>query len=120
MKIAARLSALTGAVVVAVTLAAAPATAGPAGTEAKCPARLSPSTTGGEAAWSIECVGGRVVIDGWVRDTKADGKCAFVKAFAAFTDGQSRKEAKACPKDSRTKFTWEASGTEVNAYLYVA
>lgn len=120
MRIAARLVAVTGAVLMAGAMMAAPASAGPTGAEAKCPANFSPSTSGGEAGWNVQCVGNKVVIDGWVKDTKADGKCAFVKAFASFTDGQSRKEAKACPKDTRTKFYWEAWGTEINAYLYVA
>ncbi|MFC8915029.1 hypothetical protein ACGF5F_33885 [Streptomyces sp. NPDC047821] len=120
MRIATKLTAATGAVLMAGAVMAAPAAAGQDGAVARCPASFSPSTTGGEAAWTVQCVGDKVVIDGWVKDTKADGKCAFVKAFAGFTDGQSRKEAKACPKDTRTKFAWEARGTEVNAFLYVA
>lgn len=99
---------------------AVPASAGSTGVQARCPATLNPVVNGGEAAWTIDCVGSKVHITGWVKDTKADGLCAFVKAFASFTDGSSRKEAKACPKGTTTRFAWEATGTEITAYLYLA
>ncbi|WP_329048344.1 hypothetical protein OG738_38205 [Amycolatopsis sp. NBC_01488] len=101
-------------------LVASPASAGSLGVDAACPANFHPTTSGGEAAWTVECVGSHVFIDGWVKDTEADGKCAFVKAFGSFTDGSGRKEAKACPKNTVTHFDWEANGTEIRAYLYVA
>src|SRR5262245_30352631 len=114
---------MAGAAAVALTaglLMAAPASASPTGATARCPAGFHPSTGGGEAAWTVECVGSRVYIDGWVRDTEADGKCAYVKAFGSFTDGAGRKEAKACPKGTTTHFDWVANGSEISAYLYVA
>ncbi|MEU7060262.1 hypothetical protein [Streptomyces sp. NPDC046197] len=120
MSIPTKLAGVAAAALTAGLLVAAPASAEPTGPAATCPGGFHPSTSGGEAAWTIECVGSRVVIDGWVRDTDADGKCAYVKAFAPFTDGATRKEAKACPKGTTTKFTWEANGTEIRAYLYVA
>jgi hypothetical protein len=101
-------------------LAASAASAAPGGIAAPCPASFHPTTGGGEAAWTVECVGSRVYIDGWVKDTDADGRCAFVKAFASFTDGSGRKEAKACPKGTVTHFDWVANGTDIRAYLYVA
>ena len=113
-------AAVSGAVLTTGLLATPSASAGTEGVEAACPASFHPSTTGGEAAWTIECVGSHVYIDGWVKDTKADGECAFVKAFGSFTDGSGRKEAMACPKGKVTHFDWEANGTEIRAYLSVA
>ncbi|GGL15572.1 hypothetical protein [Streptomyces flaveus] len=120
MTISTKLAAATGAALTAGLLMAAPASAGSTGTTAACPATLSPETDGGAASWSIECVGSKVYIDGWVRDTDADGKCAWIKAFGSFTDGSGRKDAKACPKNTTTRFSWVANGTEIRAYLYVA
>ena len=75
---------------------------------------------GGEANWVVECTGGYLYIDGKVKDTKADGKCAYVKAFIH----GGREEARACPKNTTTFFTWRQDiriyGKNANAYLYVA
>jgi hypothetical protein len=103
-------------------LGAAPASAAPTYTApihsyAQCPAGFHPSTSGGEAAWTVECSGAKVYVDGWVKDTDADGKCAYVKAFIG-TSG--RREAKACPKGTTTKFHWSGDGNAATAYLYVA
>lgn len=79
---------------------------------------LQPPANGGEAAWNLYCSGGRITISGWVKDTKADGKCAYVKAFG---DGQQLlPHPKACPKDTKTNFSWTVNGSTIDAYLYVA
>lgn len=58
--------------------------------------------------------------EGFVEDTKADGKCAYVKAFANTGDARVPL-AKACPKGSRTNFDWKVNGaTDITAYLYTA
>jgi hypothetical protein len=105
----------------AVTLAAAAWTtfgaAGPAAA-GTCGQTFQPRVNGGEAAWNLYCSGGRITISGWVKDTKADGKCAYVKAFG---DGQQLlPHPKACPKDTKTNFSWTVNGSTIDAYLYVA
>jgi hypothetical protein len=79
---------------------------------------FDPSTTGGEAHWTITCGGADVYIDGWVKDTKKDGKCAWVKAFGG--SGGSMPHAKACPAGTKTPFEWHTGGTVINAYLYIS
>ncbi|SCF16686.1 hypothetical protein [Micromonospora chokoriensis] len=76
---------------------------------------------GGAASWNISCTNGtNARIEGFVEDTKADGKCAQVKAFA--NNGESRVPlAKACPKGTKTNFDWKTSGaTDITAYLFTA
>lgn len=77
--------------------------------------------TGGAASWNISCTNGtNARIEGFVEDTEADGKCAYVKAFA--NNGESRVPlAKACPKGTRTNFDWTTNGAnDIAAYLYTA
>ena len=51
---------------------------------------------GGAASWNISCTNGtNARIEGFVEDTKADGKCAYVKAFANTGDARVPL-AKAC------------------------
>jgi hypothetical protein len=79
------------------------------------------SVTGGEAAWNISCANGtNARITGWVKDTKADGKCAYIKAFA--NNGLSRVPlAKACPNGTQVSFDWTAPGAnDIAAYLFTA
>jgi hypothetical protein len=53
-----------------------------------------------------------------VKDTKADNKCAYVKAFGG---GQAMTpEARACGKGKKTDFHWTTKGTHIDAMLYVA
>jgi hypothetical protein len=79
------------------------------------------TVSGGQASWNIECTNGtNAEIAGWVKDTEADGLCAYVKAFAS--TGASRVPlAKACPKGKVTFFDWTVPGaTWINAYLFTA
>jgi hypothetical protein len=74
---------------------------------------------GGAASWSISCSNGTDArITGQVTDTKADGKCATIKAFA--NNGLSRVPlASACPNGKTVKFDWTAPGAnDIRAYLY--
>lgn len=99
---------------------ALPLTAGPASATAlgSCGDVRNVSVTGGQASWNLYCSGGQITISGWVKDTEADGKCAYVKAFGGGT--QMLPHAKACPKGVRTNFNWTTSGSSIDAYLYVA
>jgi hypothetical protein len=116
MIMARRVTAVLGAVAAAAAVVLlGPASPASAGT---CGQTFQPRVNGGEAAWSLYCHGGTIRIDGWVKDTKADGKCAYVKAFGG---GKAMTpHAKACPKNTKTPFSWSTSGTTIDAYLYVA
>lgn len=111
-----RLTALLGvlAAASAITLLgpASPASAG------SCGQTFQPRVNGGEAAWNLYCSGGTIWIEGWVKDTKADGKCAYVKAFGG--GAAMNPHAKACPKGVKTDFSWSTGGSNIDAYLYVA
>jgi hypothetical protein len=89
---------LLPAVAIAAFLAAAP----PA-SAAGCGERNDVHTSGGEAHWTLGCAGNGISVDGWVKDTDADGQCAEVNAF--FPADGSWRSAKACPKGKVQKFT---------------
>ena len=89
----------------------------PARPSSTCPSHAEPSTSGGQAAWTVECSGGKVFVDGWVKDTEADGKCAYVKAIMG---GQEfHTDPPACPKGTVRQYHWSASGNIADVYLYV-
>lgn len=90
----------------------------PATVQGSCGQSFNPVINGGKAHWDLSCSGGRIYMNGWVEDTSADGRCAFVKAN--FNNGYSPTPAKACPKGTRTNFSWNGSGTIADGYLYVA
>jgi hypothetical protein len=97
------------------------AQAEPSSILAGCGAEFNNVTvTGGQASWNLVCASGGITIGGWVKDTKADGKCAHIKAFAG--NGDSRVPlATACPKGTVTNFSWRVNNTQdIRAYLYVA
>jgi hypothetical protein len=76
---------------------------------------------GGLASWTITCTNGTdAQITGTVKDTAADGKCAYIKAFAN-TGASKVPLAKACPKGTVTKFDWKVPGAvDIAAYLFTA
>lgn len=84
-----------------------------------CGQLFQPTVSGGEAAWSLTCGGGKITIDGWVKDTEADGMCAYVKAFDGNGQRWPGNDPKACPKGTVTDFFWTVSGSTITAYLYV-
>lgn len=45
---------------------------------ATCPSASHPTTTGGEAKWTLTCDQGHLHVYGWVEDTLPDGRCARV------------------------------------------
>lgn len=84
---------------------------------APCSSTKNPSVRGGEAGWSVRCVSSRTtIVNGWVKDTKADGKCAHVVIF--FPDGNT-KDVKACPKGTKREFSYPTTGTDVQVELRV-
>lgn len=52
--------------------------AGGVASAATCPSSAHPITTGGEASWTLSCSNGHLTVHGWVQDTLADNRCAYV------------------------------------------
>ncbi len=71
---------------------------------------------GAEAHWT-ECHNGRrTQVDGWVKDTKADGKCAEV--YSMFSNGETqRSHPRACPKGKVQHFHFDAPAGDAQTYL---
>ncbi|MGH3874279.1 MAG: hypothetical protein ACRDSR_22730 [Pseudonocardiaceae bacterium] len=70
---------------------------------------------GAEARWT-KCIGdGWTSVDGWVSDTREDGKCAEV--FARFANGAEHHSKRACPKGDVERFSWKESGSGVSVLL---
>lgn len=79
---------------------------------------FNPVINGAKAHWELTCSGGYVTMTGWVDDTSADGRCAYVRG--EFQDG-AVELAKNCPADSpRTNFEWKHSGNRAYGFLYVS
>ena len=81
-----------------------------------CGQTFSPSISGGKASWTLTCSDGNITMKGWVEDTSADGECAHVKGIF---NNNIVHDAKACPKGTRTPFSWTHPGTIANGYLYL-
>lgn len=82
-----------------------------------CGDNFNPKVPGAKAHWEISCNASRntVTIEGWVEDTKSDGKCAKVSANI---NGTTKRSAAACPKGDREEFKWTATGKKIDAELY--
>jgi hypothetical protein len=93
------------------------ASADPIGPLDACGQSFHPIVRGGEAYWVLTCSGGYITMQGWVKDTAADGKCAQVKGV--FNNNIVRLSNKACPKGEKESFTWRHPGTIANGYLMV-
>ncbi|MYS86875.1 hypothetical protein [Embleya scabrispora] len=98
----------------AVASAAPAAPSGQVSVLGSCPETRNVSVNGGEAHWTVWCSGGRVYVDGYVKDTKADGKCAEVYGSVGSVAVNS---ANACPKNTKKTFAWNAPGSSVALYL---
>jgi hypothetical protein len=85
---------------------------------------FNPTVPGGEAHWT-KCINysglwTSVTVDGWVKDTRADGKCAQVKAI--FNDGTDTDYSpKACPAGHKQSFSWNHVGASAaSVYLFTS
>jgi hypothetical protein len=73
---------------------------------------------GGEAAWTVTCGGGNVRAQGWVKDTRADGRAAEV--FGTWgSDGSSFGTVHAAPAGTTVSFDKGHSGNSVSLFLRV-
>jgi hypothetical protein len=70
---------------------------------------------GGESWYTLTCSGGNIYVNGRVRDTRADGQCARVKALIA---GHWFYSARACPSGTTVYFSWHNSGSEAFVYTF--
>lgn len=62
---------------------------------------------GGESHYTISCDNyGHVIVDGWLKDTKADGKCVQVKAQLY---GEYFYSPRACPKGDVKTFHFRSN-----------
>jgi hypothetical protein len=120
VKKAAAVTALAGAVIGGSLSAAAPALAATDGVftvEGNCGQTFNPSVGGGAAAWTITCTGGKVSVNGWVKDTDADGKAAEV--YGTWEDGSNFGTVRAGGEGTKKEFNKSHSGSHVYLYLRV-
>lgn len=82
-----------------------------------CGEKRQPSVNGGEAGWTIICGGGTVRVDGWVKDTKADGKGAEV--YGSWGDGTNFGTVRAAGKNTLVRIDKSHAGSVVNLWLRV-
>jgi hypothetical protein len=84
-----------------------------------CGKTFNPDVPGAKAYWEVQCTSKSVRISGWVEDTRADGKCAKVKAIYDDDNDSTYYSRAACPKGERQTFTSPyRPGNSVSAYLY--
>jgi hypothetical protein len=81
-------------------------------------------TSGGHAAYTECTIDGdqlfddSVRVDGWVRDTDADGKCAQVYGYDS--NGRYFESPRACPKGQTHEFHWQSGMvSDISVYLHV-
>lgn len=74
------------------------------------------SIGGGQSHYTISCdTYGYVTVAGWLKDTKADGKCIQVKAIA---NDRTYYSNKACPKGEVEYFEWTKYVPSSQVYVY--
>ncbi|MEU0936356.1 MULTISPECIES: hypothetical protein [unclassified Embleya] len=107
-------AALTACTAEVVAIASPASASGPKAALGKCPETKDVHVNGAEAHWTVWCSGNRVYVDGYVKDTKADGKCAEVYGSVGSVQVNS---ANACPSGNKKTFAWNAPGNSVALYL---
>ncbi len=71
---------------------------------------------GAESHYTISCWNGYTYVDGRVRDTRSDGRCAQVKAQIG---GQFFYSGRACPNGTTVYFNFSAQGSGANVWTYL-
>jgi len=69
------------------------------------------------AAWTITCTAGKVSVNGWVKDTDADGKAAEV--YGTWGDGTNFGTVRAGGEGTKKEFNKSRAGSHVYLYLRV-
>ena len=73
------------------------------------------STSGAKASWTPSCGSAGIRVEGWVKDTDADGQCAEVYAF--WPVDSSKESRQVCGKGNTSRFDWTHAGTTVEVRL---
>jgi hypothetical protein len=113
-------AALTGAVLGGALTGAGAAVASDDGVitiQGTCGQRFNPSVDGGDAGWTLSCANGKIRVQGWVKDTDADGKAAEV--YGTWGDGATFTTVRAGGEGTLKKFDRQHSGSTVYLYLRV-
>ncbi|HZE42038.1 MAG TPA: hypothetical protein VE172_24850 [Stackebrandtia sp.] len=107
---------ITVAVVAGTAAVAGPVVVAQADIEPRtgCTDSVNADVPGGLAHWTAKCSGDEIVVQGWVKDTRIDGKCAQIKAFM---DDKWHYSDKACPEDQVEHFKFTDSGRTADVYL---
>lgn len=122
-KKAATAVALTGAVLGSALVGGGAAVAAPAESDGiihiqgTCGDKKNPSVRGGAAGWTLTCGGGKIRAQGWVKDTKADGKAAEI--YGTWENGDSFGTVRAGGNGTRKNFDKSHKGSRVDLYLRV-
>lgn len=114
---------MTGVALGAAALGAGSASAAPARPagvvtiQGTCGDTYNPSVGGGAAGWTITCAAGKVRVQGWVKDTDADGKAAEV--YGTWEDGAGFGTVRAGGEGKKVEFDKGHKGSSVKLYLRV-
>jgi invasion protein IalB len=73
----------------------------PTAAAASCPSSWEPTVPGAKGKWTLSCKNGALSINGWIEDTRADGRCARLQIETA---KGTRETITACGKGTRTNF----------------
>jgi hypothetical protein len=83
---------------------------------AACDPPQDVTVPGAEAHWTECHNGGGTQVNGWVKDTNADGKCAQV--YAEFSSGGRQESLRACPANNVKTFDFNEPGaSDAQTYL---
>ncbi|MEU6132119.1 hypothetical protein ABZ805_23330 [Saccharopolyspora sp. NPDC047091] len=89
---------------------AAPAVAGDASIAAQCGKTYRISQPFGQSTFKVTCKSGTLTIRGYVKDTKADGKCVWVVGQVG---NKSFRSGKACPKGKSVSYAATGKGNRL-------
>ncbi|MFF3787974.1 hypothetical protein [Streptomyces sp. NPDC001933] len=112
-RIAAVVLAIVSIATVGVTTASAAGVAKSNNLQGVCGDDYDIETSGGRVVASLWCYDGKIYVDGWVKDTDADGQCAQVYGNVGSTDFSS----KACGNGTKKEFHYSGKGSTAHIYL---
>lgn len=79
-----------------------------------CGDRLTLNTSGATGHATLSCQGGKITVQGWVKDTERDGQCAQVYGNVG---GNKFESKRACPSGATEKFSFTGKGKTAHIYL---
>jgi hypothetical protein len=122
MRIAQRIAttmacALAGTALAGGTALASTDTEGMSTIKGTCGQTYSPTVPGGAAGWTLSCANGKIRVQGWVKDTRADGKGAEV--YGTWGNGSNFGTVRAAGEGTIKRFNKVHSGSSVTLRLRV-